>query len=148
MTSYVPATEQLVAEIFVRDARRSKSFYEQLGFEIAEDRRTFVVLTWEGHELFIDERPDLPEPPSMPQANVRVMVADVNAYWQRALGMGAGVLAPIADREYGLRDFTILDPDGGSRAGKRPTTSTLVVGKVQSLGSGAASTTVEARGCH
>jgi hypothetical protein len=26
--------------------------------------------------------------------------------------MGARVLAPIADRDYGLRDFTIADPDG------------------------------------
>jgi uncharacterized glyoxalase superfamily protein PhnB len=40
------------------------------------------------------------------------MVADVDAYWHRALVMGAAVLAPIDDREYGLRDFTILDPDG------------------------------------
>ena len=112
MTSYVPATEQLVVEIFVHDARRSKSFYEQLGFEVAEDRGTFVVLTWEGHELFLDERPDLSAPPAVPQANVRVMVADVNAYWQRASAMSVQVLAAIEDREYGLRDFTILDPDG------------------------------------
>jgi catechol 2,3-dioxygenase-like lactoylglutathione lyase family enzyme len=112
MNNYVPTGQQLVVEIFVRDARRSKSFYEQLGFEVAEDRDTFVVLTWEGHELFLDERPRLPEPRTVPQANVRVMVADVNTYWERALDMRAEVLAPIDDREYGLRDFTILDPDG------------------------------------
>jgi hypothetical protein len=30
------------------------------------------------------------------------------------------VLAPIADRDYGLRDFTIADPDGfGVRFGTR-----------------------------
>jgi catechol 2,3-dioxygenase-like lactoylglutathione lyase family enzyme len=92
MNSYVPTTEQLVAEILVRDVRRSKSFYEQLGFEIAEDWDTFVVLTWEGHELFLDKRPDLPEPLSIPQANVRVMAADVDAYWHHALGMRLGVL--------------------------------------------------------
>jgi hypothetical protein len=35
--------------------------------------------------------------------------------------MSATVLASIADREYGLRDFTILDPDGflGIRFGSR-----------------------------
>jgi hypothetical protein len=70
------------------------------------------VLTWEGHQLFLDERPDRPVPSSVPQANVRVMVADVDACWHRALGMDASVLTPIGDREYGLRDFTILDPDG------------------------------------
>jgi catechol 2,3-dioxygenase-like lactoylglutathione lyase family enzyme len=112
MTTYVPAVEQLVVEIFVRDARRSKAFYEQLGFALAEDRGPFVVLTWEGHELFLDQRADLPTPPSFSKANVRVMVADVDAYWRRAQDMAAQVLAPIADRDYGLRDFTILDPDG------------------------------------
>jgi catechol 2,3-dioxygenase-like lactoylglutathione lyase family enzyme len=119
MATYVPTVEQLVVEIFVRDARRSKDFYEQLGFEVAEDRGTFVVLSWEGHELFLDERHDLP-PSTTPQANVRVMVADVDSYWNRALGIGAAVSAPIGDREYGLRDFTILDPDGfGIRFGSR-----------------------------
>jgi catechol 2,3-dioxygenase-like lactoylglutathione lyase family enzyme len=119
VTACVPSVEQLVVEIFVRDAGRSKSFYAQLGFEIAEDRGTFVVLTWEGHELFIDERPDLPVS-TTPHANVRVMVSDVDSYWNRALGIGAEVLAPIGAREYGLRDFTVLDPDGfGIRFGSR-----------------------------
>jgi catechol 2,3-dioxygenase-like lactoylglutathione lyase family enzyme len=112
MTTYVSAVQQLVVEIFVHDARRSRAFYEQLGFAVAEDRGTFVVLTWEGHELFLDQRAELPAPPSFPQANVRVMVADVDAYWRRARDMAAQVLAPIEDRDYGLRDFTIVDPDG------------------------------------
>jgi len=112
MTTYVPAVQQLVVEVLVRDAPRSRAFYEQLGFEVAEDRGTFVVLTWEGHELFLDQRADLPTPPSIPPANVRVMVAVVDAYWRRARDMAAQVVAPLADRDYGLRDFTILDPDG------------------------------------
>jgi catechol 2,3-dioxygenase-like lactoylglutathione lyase family enzyme len=120
MTTYLPVEQQLVVEIFVRDATRAQVFYQQLGFELREDRGTFVVLTWEGHELFLDQRSGLPTPPSVPQANVRVMVADVDAYWSRAQAMGAQVLAPIADRDYGLRDFTILDPDGfGLRFGSR-----------------------------
>jgi catechol 2,3-dioxygenase-like lactoylglutathione lyase family enzyme len=120
VTNYVPSVEQLVLEIFVRDANRSKSFYEQLGFQIAEDRGTFVVLTWEGQELFLDERPDLASLARVPQANLRVMVSDVDSYWDRARGMNATVLTPIADRDYGLRDFTILDPDGfGIRFGSR-----------------------------
>ncbi len=117
---YVDPTEQLVVEIFVRDARRARAFYECLGFEVLEDRGSFVVLAWEGHRLFLDERPDLPPPPQHPQANVRVMVADVDGVWERAREAGADVLAPIEDRDYGLRDFTILDPDRfGVRFGTR-----------------------------
>jgi uncharacterized glyoxalase superfamily protein PhnB len=40
------------------------------------------------------------------------MVADVDACWRRANEIGARVVTPIADRYYGLRDFTIADPDG------------------------------------
>ena len=120
MVPYVDATEQLVVEIFVRDIRRSRAFYERLGFEVLADRASFVELAWEGHHLFLDERPALPPAPEHPQANVRVMVADVDAFWERARDAGARVLAPIEDRYYGLRDFTILDPDGfGVRFGSR-----------------------------
>jgi catechol 2,3-dioxygenase-like lactoylglutathione lyase family enzyme len=104
MTSYIPATEQLVVEIFVRDARRSKAFYEELGFALAEDRDTFVVLTWEGHELYLDERPDLP---TLVRSNTRV-----DAAWPRSactwLRLGEPQSTPMAERVYapaGFRDF-------------------------------------------
>ena len=41
-----------------------------------------------------------------------VMVRDVNAAWERAQAMGVPVAQPIGDRSYGLRDFTVIDPDG------------------------------------
>ena len=108
---YVPGTEQLVVEIHVRSLDRAVDFYRGLGFEILDRKGGFAVVTWEGHRLFLDERPHH-EPPPAAQANVRVMVPDVDAWWRRATGMGARVLAPITDRNYGLRDFTIADPDG------------------------------------
>lgn len=109
--SYVPATEQLVVEVYVRNLDRAVEFYRSLGFEVLGRKGGFATVTWEGHRLFLDERPHH-EPPPSPQANVRVMVPDVDTWWCRATGMGARVLAPIADRDYGLRDFTIADPDG------------------------------------
>lgn len=75
------------------------------------DAGTFVELAWEGHRLFLDERKGLTRP-EHPQANVRVMADDVDSYWALARELGAPVLQPIEDRYYGLRDFTILDPDG------------------------------------
>jgi len=103
--------EQLVVEVFVRDIRRSTDFYRSLGFVLVRDDGTFVELNWEATKLFLDERAELP-PFTHPQANVRIMVTDVDAWWQRAQELGAAVFQPIADRPYGLRDFTILDPDG------------------------------------
>src|SRR5262249_25931936 len=44
--------------------------------------------------------------------NLRVMVPDVDQIWQRATELGTRIIVPIGDRRYGLRDFTIADPDG------------------------------------
>lgn len=111
--TYVPPTEQLVVEIFVSDLDRSISFYERLGFKRGEAHERFASLTWEEHQIFLDERRGLPELPAhLPRANVRVMVRDVDAAWERAKAMGVAVSQPIGDRSYGLRDFTVVDPDG------------------------------------
>ena len=112
MTPYVPPTEQLVVEIYVRDLPHSKAFYLQLGFDLLREKKSFVTLGWEGHRLFLEERKDQSPPADYPQANVRIMVADVDEWWRRVDEMKARVIKEIADREYGLRDFTIADPDG------------------------------------
>ncbi len=120
MEPYVDATEQLATEIFVRDITRSKDFYTRLGFKLRNDKGSFVTFRWEGHLLMLDERKDMPTHPDFPQANMRIMVPNVDDYWKLATEMGAKVLSSIEDRRYGLRDFTILDPDGfGVRIGTR-----------------------------
>jgi catechol 2,3-dioxygenase-like lactoylglutathione lyase family enzyme len=112
MPRYVDPTEQLVVELLVRDLRRSLAFYRALGFAVLIEKEDFAALTWEDHRLFLDQHSDLPEPPATPVMNVRVMVPDVDRCWQRVTELGLRVVAVIADREYGLRDFTIADPDG------------------------------------
>ena len=114
MSGYVPATEQLVTEILVRDIKRSTTFYRRLGFGLLRDAGDFVELTWEGHRLFLAQVAGTPPPAPLPSplANVRVMVPHVDDCWRRANEIGAPVVAPIGDRYYGLRDFTIADPDG------------------------------------
>ena len=120
MGDYVAPTEQLVTEIVVRDVRRSTEFYLRLGFRLHRDGGDFVELTWDDHLLFLAELSAFRgiaegEPtvrPRFPVANVRVMVPDVDRYWSLANELGAPIILPIADRYYGLRDFTIADPDG------------------------------------
>ena len=40
------------------------------------------------------------------------MVPDVDRYWKLCEEIKARVVAPIGNRYYGLRDFTVADPDG------------------------------------
>ncbi|HEY1269271.1 MAG TPA: VOC family protein [Candidatus Binatia bacterium] len=119
MSRYVDPTDQLVTEIVVADIKRSVRFYLELGFTLLRDGGDFVELTWEDHRLFLAELSAFREAaaeaaprPKFPRANVRVMVPDVDACWARVQKLGAEVVLPIADRYYGLRDFTIADPDG------------------------------------
>ena len=121
MRRYVDPTEQLVTEILVRDIRRSVNFYRSLGFSLLRDGGDFVELTWEEHRLFLAEISAFRDvhgaaagatPPTFPLASVRVMVHDVDRCWKLANEIGASIVIPLADRYYGLRDFTIADPDG------------------------------------
>ncbi len=111
MSSY-PATEQLVLELFVRDFARSLAFYTALGFEVERQEEAFAVLRFEGCEFLLEASQKLGDVPARPAANVRILVDDVDAKWALAQQLGAPVFNPIADRYYGLRDFTVLDPDG------------------------------------
>ena len=112
MARYVEPTRQLVVEIMVRDLAVSRAFYERLGFEVIRAEGSFLELAWEGHLFFLAEMPDRPPVPETPVANVRVMVPDVDRWWSVAREAGARIVSPIGDRYYGLRDFTIADPDG------------------------------------
>jgi catechol 2,3-dioxygenase-like lactoylglutathione lyase family enzyme len=120
MSRYVDSTEQLVTEIVVRDIGRSVEFYERLGFQLLRDGGDFVELTWEDHRLFLAELSAFRDAPGaapvtlspFPLANVRVMVPDVDECWKRVNELGARIIVPLGDRYYGLRDFTIADPDG------------------------------------
>jgi catechol 2,3-dioxygenase-like lactoylglutathione lyase family enzyme len=119
MSTYVDPKEQLVTEIVVRDVRRSTEFYRLLGFTLLRDGGDFVEMTWEGHRLFLAEvsafhvkQAVSAALPRFPPANVRVMVPNVDGLWKRVNEIGARVVVPIADRYYGLRDFTVADPDG------------------------------------
>jgi len=111
-TKYVEADEQLVVEIYVRDVKQSAAFYEKLGFKIRRKEPGFVELGWESSRLFFEQIPGQPAPPKTLVANIRVMVPDVDRYWTLCGDMKLPVVKPIADRDYGLRDFTVVSPDG------------------------------------
>ena len=104
--------EQLVVEIMVRDLNRSIAFYSALGFTLERRDAGFAALPCECRRLFHDECSDMPPCSVHARANVRILTGDVDSVWAVAQTLGLTVERPIADRYYGLRDFTVLDPDG------------------------------------
>ncbi len=109
---YVDSTQQLVVELSVRDLQRSLAFYATLGFHVERAEAKFAVVAWEEHQFFLSQDGLLLDALAAPIMNVRVMVPDVDRLWQRVIELGLPVAAPVGDRSYGLRDFTIVDPDG------------------------------------
>ncbi|MDX2044899.1 MAG: VOC family protein [Acidobacteriota bacterium] len=110
--NYVPANEQLAVEIYVRDLRLSLEFYQKLGFKLLRQEPDFAELAWEDSRLMLEEFKQMPSPPLFPLANVRVMVPNVDDYRTLAKQIGARIFREIGDRDYGLRDFTLVGPDG------------------------------------
>lgn len=112
MENYVNQGEQLVVALYVQDIKRSSAFYVSYGFQVLRDEGSFMELKWEDTRLFLSEVVGTPPPPLNPFANIRIMVPNVDDYWDLAETKGANILNPIEDRYYGLRDFTIAGPDG------------------------------------
>jgi catechol 2,3-dioxygenase-like lactoylglutathione lyase family enzyme len=111
MTDYVDPTEQLVVELYVRNPQEAAKFYVSFGFRIERDDGDFIELKWNDSRLFLAQAQAASETMA-PVGNVRIMVTNVDDYWALAQRLGAKVLVPVADRYYGLRDFTIATPDG------------------------------------
>ncbi len=109
---YVEAREQLIVELYVRNVKQSTAFYERLGFKVVRKEPTFVELGWADSRLYLDQVAGQPEPPATLVANVRIMVPDVDRYWKLCQEMKLPVKHAIGDRYYGLRDFTVVSPDG------------------------------------
>jgi catechol 2,3-dioxygenase-like lactoylglutathione lyase family enzyme len=105
-------THQLVVEVTVSDLENSLPIYTSLGFTLERRDGGFVSLRFGNARLFLDEDANLQPMPGKSRANVRILVPDVDVVWSKAQSLGLQVEQPIADKYYGLRDFTVRDPDG------------------------------------
>ena len=109
-------------EFFVSDLERSLGFYrEKLGFRSVFQEPDFAIVAL-GNAFVMLATPDeawwpnvkawLTSGPRGVGLNIRIMVDDVDAMYERAVASGARFVLEIGDRDYGLRDFMISDPDG------------------------------------
>jgi catechol 2,3-dioxygenase-like lactoylglutathione lyase family enzyme len=101
---------QLALEVHVSNLQRSLDWYQALGFRLAARKETFSVLQWDDAVFFLKEHAE--HSTGATYANIRVLVPDVDRRWEHAVQLGVQVVVPIADRGYGIRDFTLADPDG------------------------------------
>ena len=125
MNGYDPRENApLAVELFVPDVMAAVRWYtDNLGFEVVRvdppgsETPTFAlaalgdaVIMFMHDAFYSGDRSALPARGA--GIDVRVMVADVDAVYRRVREAGAPITHHIADRDYGLRDFIMRDPNG------------------------------------
>jgi len=101
---------QGVVEIVGRDLDALLVFYETIGFRAERKTGSFAVVSGFGVRVFLAENANATVVKRW--ANIRIVVADVDAIWERVKALGLPIIAAIGDRPYGLRDFVVADPAG------------------------------------
>jgi hypothetical protein len=112
MGGYVNPVEQLVVALYVEDIGEAMSFYESLGFTVIRNEGTFVELRWDEAPLFLVEMEGMSPAPPRRFGDLRIMVPDVDHYWELAGQQGWKIVRPIQNRNYGFRDFIVSGPGG------------------------------------
>jgi catechol 2,3-dioxygenase-like lactoylglutathione lyase family enzyme len=112
MGGYANPVEQLVVALYVEDIGEAVSFYEGLGFTVVRDEGTFVELGWDEAPLFLVQMEGVSPVSPRRFGDLRILVPDVDHYWNLARQQGLKIIRPIQSRNYGLRDFIISGPGG------------------------------------
>lgn len=102
----------LIFKLFVRDLEHSISFYLKLGFTPARLESQFAELCLGGLRIFLEQSDQLFLLPPKPVGSLCVLVADVDAIRVKVRQHSLPVIKEIGDRENGMRDFTVMGPDG------------------------------------
>ncbi len=109
----------LVPELFVRDVTASVAFYrDRLRFSVIERHSDFAIIAFGSAFLLLaDSSLYKPSPDRLVERrgagiDLRLMVDDADVHYREFLTAGVEIIDPIADRDYGLRDFIICDLDG------------------------------------
>lgn len=103
--------ERLHPGLAVGDVMAAAAFYtEKLGFTLGftwGEPPAMAGVTLGEVQLFLER--GAPSPAGL---SVRFLVGDADALFAFHRETGVEVVEPIADRPYGIRDYTVRDPDG------------------------------------
>ena len=97
----------------VTDVERSIEFYSKhLGFKV--DFRFGDPVTYAGlslGEVCLNISSSYPYKNNTGHGNLYITFSDVDSLYEKLVDAGVSFYCPIGDREYGLRDFSVKDPD-------------------------------------
>jgi catechol 2,3-dioxygenase-like lactoylglutathione lyase family enzyme len=95
----------------VSDLDQATAFYTRAGFDVRRyEGGGFAFVSYEDESVFDLDPADQFEP-SANRAGCYLVVPDADAWHRRLRGVGLPV-SEIADQPWGMREFTLSDPDG------------------------------------
>ena len=116
-TPPVPRLTSLAPQLLVDDLARSIAYYQKLGFAFGEPWEGFYAIgRRDGLELHLKEPPwDVAHRRVRRDEEHLDAAAGVNgieAFYLQCVAGNVKIHKPLADTEWGTRDFYIEDPDG------------------------------------
>jgi uncharacterized glyoxalase superfamily protein PhnB len=110
----------IIAELTVEDVDAAVYWYRDLGFAVEleglrdEDGLQWVSLVHEGRSVWLLRADMSPFDASSgsPRTSLYLQVADVDALYARLIERGIHVETSPQNQWYGLREFSLRDPDG------------------------------------
>ena len=122
MTDAEPAFAGFAAIFQVRDVQQALAFYSGvLGFETGwtwGEPPTYASVCRGPVEINFGA-PEQGQ--TLSPSSVYITLTDIDAYHEGIRARGAEIAVPIGDRPYGMRDFTVADPDGNRLSFGQPT---------------------------
>jgi catechol 2,3-dioxygenase-like lactoylglutathione lyase family enzyme len=103
--------------LWTKNLQETISFYETvLGFKSRSNFPNFAALSRDNAEIMFvvptgepDDRDFFPKP--ILTGSIYIFTQDVNEFWE-SVKEKATIKTPIADRQYLMRDFSIIDNNG------------------------------------
>ncbi len=111
MTDPAFAITGQAAVLHVKDIPTALAYYrDKLGFAVTfgwEDPPRYVCLCLGDCAIHLNGY----QPPTAP-SHVAIFCEGIDALYEHLRARGVAIAVPIADRPYGMRDFSVDDPDG------------------------------------
>ncbi|NIA03656.1 MAG: hypothetical protein GWP12_03910 [Nitrospirae bacterium] len=103
-------TAQSAVELFCQNLDPAVAFYEKLGFEVERQARPFTAMRGYGMYIFLNSHEHTIQGERW--VTLRVITPDVDQLAKRFEASGVKFEHPLGDRDYGMREFTVVDPCG------------------------------------
>ena len=112
-----PRVTSLAPQFLVDDLARSISYYEKLGFTFGKTWEGFYAIgKLDGLELHLKEAPKNEDDRRHRHAHEHLDAAagvdGIEAFYAQCTANGVAIFKPLAETEWGTKDFYVEDPDG------------------------------------